>query len=260
MNGDVRVLEYKISSRGLYGDVVNTVNQLHTCTKAYFMACINPHSLITAENDDTFREALNSADVLLPDGAGIVLAAKVLRKPIRERVAGYEYFTELSKALQKTQYKRVFFLGSTDQVLDLIKQRFENDFPELTVCGTYSPPFKDEFTKEDNAHMVKLINSSHADIVWVGLTAPKQEKWINNNNHEIKASFVGAVGAVFDFYAGTRGRAPKWVCDLGLEWFPRLIEDPKRLWRRNFISTPKFLLKLAWVYVTDKENKEAYKK
>jgi N-acetylglucosaminyldiphosphoundecaprenol N-acetyl-beta-D-mannosaminyltransferase len=209
------------------------------------MACLNPHSVIVAEKDALFHEALQSADILLPDGAGVVLAAKVLRNPINERVAGFEFFTAMSRALAVTGKKRIFFLGSTDEVLAKILARFVREYPMLTICGMYSPPFKSEFTEAENKIIIDRINEAGADVLWVGMTAPKQEKWIYQHIDRLSVSFVGAIGAVFDFYAGTRSRAPVWVCNMGLEWLPRLLEDPKRLWRRNLVSTPLFLLKLG---------------
>jgi len=92
--------------------------------------------------------------------------------------------------------------------------------------------------------MINAINTAKPDVLWVGMTAPKQEKWIYQNRKKLKIPFAGAIGAVFDFYAGTHDRAPQWVCNMGLEWLPRLLKDPVRLWRRNFASTPLFLIKL----------------
>jgi N-acetylglucosaminyldiphosphoundecaprenol N-acetyl-beta-D-mannosaminyltransferase len=137
---------------------------------------------------------------------------------------------------------RYFFLGSTDRVLEKIAAKMKREFPHVTVCGVLSPPFKEEFTEEENRQMVEHINRAAPDVLWVGMTAPKQEKWIYENRHSLEVPLLGAIGAVFDFYAGTKKRAPKWICDMGLEWLPRLLREPRRLFRRNFMSSPLFLL------------------
>jgi len=124
--------------------------------------------------------------------------------------------------------------------LALIEKNIVKKFPNLQLVGTYSPPFG-EWSLEQNESMIKIINDSKPDILWVGMTAPKQEKWMMHNSKKLDASVIGAIGAVFDFVAGTYPRAPSWFCQYGLEWVYRLYKEPKRMWRRNFISTPLFL-------------------
>jgi N-acetylglucosaminyldiphosphoundecaprenol N-acetyl-beta-D-mannosaminyltransferase len=122
-----------------------------------------------------------------------------------------------------------------------VKQVKQN-FPNVNVCGTYSPPFKAEFSEVDNQAMADAINAANTDVLWVGMTAPKQEKWIYQNKDKLNVNFIGAIGAVFDFYSGSKQRAPEWVCMLGLEWLPRFLREPRRLWRRNLVSSPLFLM------------------
>ncbi|MBI2799509.1 MAG: WecB/TagA/CpsF family glycosyltransferase [Gammaproteobacteria bacterium] len=239
----IDILGYRISAAGLEGDVVAAKGALSgTQALPFFVACANPHSLMVAASDSKFREALSSADLLLPDGAGILLAARMLGVTLRERVAGMEFFLRLSARLNADCGARYFFLGSEEPVLAAINQRIAGEFPNISVAGSYSPPFISSFTPEDNAEMLRRINESGATVLWVGMTAPKQEKWILENRRQLKVRVIGAIGAVFDFYSGRKGRAPKWLRDLGLEWLPRLIREPIRLARRNFISAPAFLL------------------
>ena len=106
----------------------------------------------------------------------------------------------------------------------------------------FSPTFKAEFTEEDNQLMIEQINNARPDVLWVGMTAPKQEKWIHQHKDKLDVPLSAAIGAVFDFYAGSKKRSPVWVCKMGLEWFPRLLREPRRMFRRNFISSPLFLL------------------
>ncbi len=238
----VNLLGYKTSSAGLSCDIAEAWNLLASNTRGNYMACANPHSLVEARSDPVFSQALSDADILLPDGIGIVIAAKLLGLEIHERVAGSEFFSELSNQANQRSGLKYFFLGSTDRVLGKIVDRLSKEYPQLEVCGVYSPPFKDELSDEDDENIIRIINESRPDVLWVGMTAPKQEKWIYKNRDRINAPLIGAIGAVFDFYAGTTKRPPEWVCKLGFEWLLRLLREPKRLFRRNFLSTPLFLL------------------
>ena len=179
--------------------------------------------------------------MLLPDGSGIVLAAKLLNLPLTEKVAGSDFFHECNKKADATGGVRYFFLGSSEKVLELISKRRSEESPNIEVCGTYSPPFKAEFSEEDNLEMIRAVNDAKPDILWVGMTAPKQEKWIYENRHRLMVPFSGAIGAVFDFYAGTKERSSEFWIKLGLEWLPRFLKEPRRLWERNLKSTPIFL-------------------
>lgn len=237
----VEILGYKISSGGLERDIENAWNIIKSGSNGSYVACANPHSLVVAIQDAQFKAALQNADILLPDGAGIVLAGKALKCPVRERVAGSEFFSGVTSRVNDEDGLSCFFLGSTEDVLKKLVDRLHIESPGITVCGTYSPPFKDKFSDADNKQMIEVINEAQPDVLWVGMTAPKQEKWIFEHRGKLGVRLIVAIGAVFDFYAGTRKRAPDWVCDLGLEWLPRLLREPKRLFRRNFVSSPIFL-------------------
>ncbi|MCD6570598.1 MAG: WecB/TagA/CpsF family glycosyltransferase [Deltaproteobacteria bacterium] len=245
----VAILDYQISNRGLAGDVNLAWELIRSGISGHYMACANPHSLVVASGDRIFERALKNADILVPDGIGIVLAAKILNLSLSERVAGYDFFIALTKLAQKNGGLKYFFLGSNENVLELIVKRFENEFPSIEVCGTYSPPFKDEFSEEENAQMVDAINLARPDVLWVGMTAPKQEKWIYQNRDRLDVSFMGAIGAVFDFYAGTKKRSSFFWQRLGLEWMPRLLKEPRRMWERTFVSAPKFIGLVLWEYL-----------
>ncbi len=235
------ILGYKVSAEGLIGDIRSAWQIIQSGEKGLYVACLNPHSVVVATTDTNFQAALSGADILLPDGAGIVLAARILGEPIEERVAGTEFFLGLTMQAQKQNGLKYFFLGATDYVLQQITERLQKEFPNVEVAGTLSPSFKDEFSEEENMAMVERINQCRPDVLWVGMTAPKQEKWIFANRHRLNVPLVGAIGAVFDFYAGTRERAPAWLRNLGLEWLPRLLREPKRLFHRNLVSSPLFL-------------------
>lgn len=215
------------------------------------LVCANPHSLEVARKDPAFDLAIRNADLIIPDGIGIVIASKILNGSIRERITGTDIFLGLSVALNKATGERYFFLGSTEQNLMRIKEKMHQEFPKITVAGTYSPPFKPEFTEEDTKTMVEAINRAEPDVLWVGMTAPKQEKWIYHNRERLNVKFIGAIGAVFDFYTGNIKRSHPVFQKMGLEWLPRLLREPRRLWYRNVVSNPSFLLRVIKCRLTD---------
>lgn len=237
----VSILNYTTSAEGVEGDVATAWSMVKSGKTGQYVACANPHSLVVAKNDPEFSKALVTADILLPDGVGIILAAKIMGLDLTERVAGSDLFLGLSDKANKEGGLRYFFLGSTQEVLDKITVRLSKEYPNITICGVLSPPFKAEFSDEDNREMIDIINQAKPDVLWVGMTAPKQEKWIYKNKDKLDVPVMGAIGAVFDFYAGTVQRSPEWACRMGLEWLPRLIREPRRLFKRNFVSSPLFL-------------------
>jgi N-acetylglucosaminyldiphosphoundecaprenol N-acetyl-beta-D-mannosaminyltransferase len=164
-----------------------------------------------------------------------------------QRIAGADYFYSIMKALDSEGGRRVFFMGSTENVLELIKQKVAREYPGIEGVGVFSPPFGD-WSDEDNKHIIQVINDFKPDALWVGMTAPKQEKWVSSNRGELNVPIIGSIGAVFDFYAGTHPRAPEWMHKNGLEWLYRLVREPRRMWRRNFVSTPKFI----WLMLLDR--------
>jgi N-acetylglucosaminyldiphosphoundecaprenol N-acetyl-beta-D-mannosaminyltransferase len=201
---------------------------------------INPHSYVVAKQDASFREALLASDVLVPDGTGIVWAAKVLHGSIIPKIAGADVHAHF---LAKAQLHglRVYYLGASQSTLDKIEARIRSEYPNISV-GSFSPPYKPNFDSSDSADMLSRIDAFRPDILFVGMTAPKQEKWVHQHRHHLSASVICSIGAVFDFYAGTVQRpSPFWI-NLGLEWLPRLLREPRRLWRRMFISAPIFML------------------
>lgn len=203
---------------------------------------INAHSYNIALKDIIFQNALLDSDVLLPDGISIVKACKWLnaRSKPKERIAGWDLFEfEMRKLNEKGG--KCFFMGSSEKVLALIKEKAKTTYPNIIV-ETYSPPYKPIFSEEDNNAIINAINRSKPDLLWIGMTAPKQEKWTYSHWQELNINcHVGNIGAVFDFFAGTVERAPIWWQHHGLEWFYRLIKEPRRMWKRYIIGNTLFL-------------------
>lgn len=213
---------------------------------------INAHSYNTAQKDEAFAEALNNGDYLIPDGTSIVMACRWLKAKSqpKERIAGWDLFSFEMNALERKSETlkvisdkclKVMFMGSSEKVLSLIRKQAATDYPNLEVV-TYSPPYKPEFSDEDNKAMIQAINDANPDLLWIGMTAPKQEKWTYKHWNELNIHcHCGTIGAVFDFYAGTVKRAPLWWQQHSLEWFYRLLMEPRRMWRRYIIGNAKFL-------------------
>jgi N-acetylglucosaminyldiphosphoundecaprenol N-acetyl-beta-D-mannosaminyltransferase len=240
------ILGYAVDSRSLadcLDEIMGWISQNNPCR---WFACLNPHSCVEARKDVLFAQSLRSTDILIPDGIGIVMASHFLNGKIRKRITGADVFFGLQERLNQGKGYSVFFLGSTNETLSIIQEKMKVDYPRVKVAGSYSPPFKLEFSAEDTEAMVKAVNDSGADVLWVGMTAPKQEKWIFQNKDRLKVKFAGAIGAVFDFYAGRVKRAHPFFQKLGLEWLVRLVKEPRRLWRRYLVNTFIFLWCLLW--------------
>ena len=215
----------------------------------FLVDTVNAHSFVVAQKDEAFAKALLGADALLPDGISIVKACRWLGTkdaPV-EKIAGADLFAyEMGKLEEKGG--TCFFLGSSPSTLEKIVERAAKDYPHISI-KTYSPPYKAVFSPEENQAMVDAVNAADPDLLWVGMTAPKQEKWLDEHWPELNVRcHAGAIGAVFDFFAGTVERAPqKWI-DLGFEWLYRLIKEPRRTWRRYLVNNPRFL----WLVLKEK--------
>ena len=231
---------------------------------------INAHSYNVAQKDEAFAKALDTSwenvndngnvndnvngnpnegwKYLIPDGGSIVKACRWLKAKSlpKERIAGWDLFAfEMQRQNEKGESGkgkcRVMFMGSSEKVLGLIRERAAEDYPNLEVV-TYSPPYRAMFSDKENREIIEAINTARPDLLWIGMTAPKQEKWTYEHWKELDVDcHVGTIGAVFDFYAGTARRAPLWMQTHSLEWFYRLMVEPKRMWRRYMIGNPLFI-------------------
>jgi N-acetylglucosaminyldiphosphoundecaprenol N-acetyl-beta-D-mannosaminyltransferase len=216
--------------------------------------CANAHSLVVAQSEPDFKTALGEADVVVADGIGVSIMGRILGIDVGARIAGEKYFWSIMRALEAKGNGRIFFFGSSPEVLEKIAKRFKTEFPGLHLCGTLSPPFR-PWTEEENARMIAAINAAKPDVLWVGMTAPKQEKWVHKNRAALNVPLIGSIGAVFDFFAGTTQSPPNWVRTMGLESFYLLIKKPRRTWRRVFITAPKFVLYTLMYRATARRNR-----
>jgi N-acetylglucosaminyldiphosphoundecaprenol N-acetyl-beta-D-mannosaminyltransferase len=197
------------------------------------------HAVVESHNQPEFRAMLETADLRVPDGIGLVHVARLKGIPLKSRVAG----TDLMRAFFREtagEGPRHYFYGDTDQTLHHLGRNLQAEFPGVTIAGCYSPPFR-PLTQEEDDVVIQRINEAKPDVLWVGLGLPKQEQWIFNHRHRLKVPLVLGVGAAFKFLAGTVKRAPQWVCDLGFEWLWRFAREPRRLWKRIMIEGPQFV-------------------
>ncbi|MEO8254530.1 MAG: WecB/TagA/CpsF family glycosyltransferase, partial [Flavobacterium sp.] len=175
----------------------------------------------------------------LPDGMAIVLAVRFLYGKTIKKIAGADIHQFLLEDLN-AKSGSCFYLGSSPETLEKIKARVRLEYPNVTV-SMFSPPYKSEFSENDNQEMIAAVNANKPDVLFVGMTAPKQEKWSYSNKAALDTKIICSIGAVFDFYAGTVKRpSPFWI-KLKLEWFLRLIKEPKRMWRRYLYYGPIFI-------------------
>lgn len=181
-------------------------------------------------------------NALIPDGASIVMACRKLKAKSqpKERIAGWDLFTMEMERLNR-KGGTCFFMGSSEKVLKLIREKGKTVYPNIRI-ETYSPPYKPEFSEAENREIIEAINRANPDLLWIGMTAPKQEKWAYRHWNELHIHcHCGTIGAVFDFFAGTMERAPMWWQEHSLEWLYRLIKEPKRMWRRYIIGNTLFI-------------------
>jgi N-acetylglucosaminyldiphosphoundecaprenol N-acetyl-beta-D-mannosaminyltransferase len=208
----------------------------HRISKAVCVA--NVHMLIEAHSNSDFASVLEKADLVTPDGMPLVWLMKLSGIHQQDRVAGMDILIALCERLSAEKIS-LFFLGSEEQVLDRIQQRLNQEFPNLRIAGMEPLPFRPLTPEEDEA-IIQKINESGAGVVLVSLGCPKQELWINEHLGKVQAVMIG-LGGVFPVYAGLYKWAPLWIRKIGLEWLYRLVQEPRRLWKRYYETIPPFI-------------------
>ena len=199
-------------------------------------------SLFAALNSKEFFNHFLQADIVLPDGILPVWIARTLKYKVPERTPGPD-FVDLFLSVAEQEKFNIFFMGSTSDTLEKLKSNCLKKHPGLNIVGLLAPPFG-EFDDETDSWLVNVINKTPPDVLFVGMTAPKQELWLSRNFARLDILFAMGIGASFDYLAGNKPRVPKWLGKLGFEWLYRLVHEPKRLWRRNLGSAFMFLLLL----------------
>lgn len=203
-----------------------------------YICVSNVHTTVTSYEDADYCRVQNSGIMAIPDGGPLSSVGRKRGFPDMQRVTGPSFMGEILKISAQKGYRHYFY-GSTEETLSKLKDVLNKDYPGIQIAGMFSPPFR-PLTEEENTKIVNQINSTNADFVWIGLGAPKQEKWMAEHQGEIRGLMVG-VGAAFDYFAGNIKRAPMWMQKCNLEWLYRLMQDPKRLFKRYFNTNSKFI-------------------
>lgn len=206
--------------------------------KGKYICVCNVHTTVMSYENNDYKKVQDAAWIRLPDGKPLSIVSKIKGYKDASRITGPDLMEELFDVSQSERYVH-FFYGSTPEVLAELQRKLKVKYPMLKIAGTYSPPFR-EISEEEDKEIVKMINEKRPDFLWVGLGAPKQEVWMYEHKDKINSLMVG-VGAGFDFHAGNVKRAPKIFQVLCLEWLYRLLQDPKRLWKRYLSTNFKFI-------------------
>lgn len=219
-------------------EAVSRISDWAAARESRYVCICNAHSVVTATDDAAFAAAVRRADMATPDGAPVAWLIGKQTGQAQQRINGpdlmWRYLAEGAP-----HGGPVFLYGATEETLLILRTRMTAMFPELSIAGTYSPPFR-LLTVEEDERVIEMVNSSGATTVWVSLGCPKQEKWMAEHRGRIQAVMIG-VGAAFDYHAGTIKRAPLWMQRNGLEWLHRLASEPGRLWKRYLVTNSLFV-------------------
>jgi N-acetylglucosaminyldiphosphoundecaprenol N-acetyl-beta-D-mannosaminyltransferase len=215
-----------------------------------FIVTPNVDHIMTLQHDRLFAEIYSNAYLTLADGMPLIWASKFLGTPLTEKVSGSDLFPRLCELSANKGYK-LFFLGGRPGAALRAREVLEEKYPQIKIVGVHSPPYDFENDKNENDTIVRMIKGARPDILFVGLGAPKQEKWIYKYYKEINVSLNIGIGVGFEFVAGMVKRAPLWMQNSGFEWFWRLLMEPKRLWKRYLVDDMKFF----WLVLKQKMQK-----
>jgi len=205
----------------------------------YICFC-NVYTVMNCQRDPAFCKVIEAAGLAVPDGMPLVWIGRLKGNKQISRLYGPDFMVALCQFFEDTDHRHYLYGGAPGVAEDL-KEELLKRFPRLQIVGTYSPPFQ-PLTEEEDKEVVERINATSPQIVWVGLGTPKQEYWAYKHVSQITSAVILPVGAAFDFLTGRVPQAPRWMQQAGLEWFFRLLSEPRRLWRRYLIENPKFLL------------------
>jgi N-acetylglucosaminyldiphosphoundecaprenol N-acetyl-beta-D-mannosaminyltransferase len=241
MNDTVTILGTKINLENYSSAILKIEDYINNkCPTGYVtLTCVD--SLVNAYTNPLFKSICNGSFLSLPDGLPLVWIARRSKgaKKIKSNTRGTTFFYKFIEQTAGKNYKH-FFYGGKEGVAEQLKKVFEEKFPQVKIVGTYCPPFR-ELSREEDRKVCDMINASGADIIWVGLGAPKQEYWMSLHQNRLSAPLMIGVGAAFDFLTGNAREAPGWMQKTGLEWLFRLRSEPRRLWKRYLIGNSLFI-------------------
>ncbi|MDP2939833.1 MAG: WecB/TagA/CpsF family glycosyltransferase [Candidatus Omnitrophota bacterium] len=232
------ILGVKVSAINME-DACSFINEAIIKNKKIYVCVCPVSTIMECYRNKNILKSVNLADLVTPDGMPVVWMGKIKGHNNIRRVYGPDLMLETCKLSQKSGYRNYFY-GSTDYCLGKLQNRLKQIFPNLIISGVFSPPFSELFFEEDGRD-IEIINQSKSHILWVGLGSPKQDIWMSKFRDKLNVPVIIGVGAAFDFLAGTKIQAPRWIRDSGFEWFFRLITEPKRLWRRYLVDGSLFI-------------------
>jgi N-acetylglucosaminyldiphosphoundecaprenol N-acetyl-beta-D-mannosaminyltransferase len=228
-----------------YGEVVSRCEEwirerpMGTALAGHYICVTSVHGVMEARNDFGLRTILNDADIVTPDGMPLVWALRSFGVEDQQRVYGPDLMLHLCTKAEASGH-RVFLYGGRPDTLDNLRKKLQERFSKLVIAGQYSPPFRSVTTEEDQ-EICRLISAAQPDVIFVGISTPKQEVWMASHRWAFPGVVMIGVGAAFDFHAGHVRQAPEWMRAKGLEWLFRLLQEPRRLWKRYVVTTPWFL-------------------
>lgn len=203
-----------------------------------YVCVANVHTTVMSYEDPAYCAVQNGGIMAIPDGGPLSSVGRKRGFSKMQRTTGPDYLKEILKISAKEGYRHYFY-GSTEETLEKLRTVLKKEYPGVQIAGMYSPPFR-ALSKEEDEKVIEMINEAHADFVWVGLGAPKQERWMAEHQGKIQGLMVG-VGAAFDYEAGNIKRAPMRMQKANLEWLYRLLQEPKRLFKRYFYTNTRFI-------------------
>jgi N-acetylglucosaminyldiphosphoundecaprenol N-acetyl-beta-D-mannosaminyltransferase len=237
------VLGVKVSSMQIPDVVAQMERWIHERNSCRYIAVTGMHGVTEAQHDPHFMHILNSADLVVADGMPLVWLGKLRGHAMQRRVYGPELMSAFC-AHGAARGVRHFLYGGNPGVADRLAAVLKTHFPGLQIAGTCSPPFRSLTDEEDDAH-VTTINESRADVVWVSLSEIKQDTWMFEHRDRLHAPVLVGIGAAFDFHTGIKRQAPRWMRESGFEWLYRLLQEPRRLWRRYLVYGSEFVCRVA---------------
>ena len=234
----ISILDTKVSVTDLQSASSYISECIDQRKKTY--VCIAPVStVVDAQADRAYREIINNAGMTTPDGMPLVWLGRLKGERAIKRTYGPDLMTKFCELSQQKSYKHYFY-GGTPETNRLLVSKLSERFPRLNIVGDFAPPMRNVGEEED-ASVLEQINKADPDVMWVGLGSPKQDYWMFKHRDKLNVPVMVGVGAAFDFLAGVKKQAPRWMQNLGLEWFFRFCCEPRRLWRRYIIGNTKFI-------------------
>jgi N-acetylglucosaminyldiphosphoundecaprenol N-acetyl-beta-D-mannosaminyltransferase len=238
-----RVLGVSVHAVQIPGLVALMERWIRNRDGSHSIAATSMHGIVEAQRDPTFKKTLNSTDLVVPDGMPLVWLGRRVGCHLPRRVYGPDLMLAFCEQTGGRGYRHFFYGGEPgvpERLVDSLKRRF----PLIEVCGTFSPPFR-PLNEEEDREIGNMISRAAPDVLWVGLGTPKQERWMREHRDKLNVPVLVSVGAAFDFFSGRRNQAPSWMREHGLEWLFRLMQEPRRLWRRYLVDGFRFVAYLA---------------